>query len=58
MYLGGFVNEEDAANAYDLAALACKGAAVPTNFPACQYEDSLGEIRNCSKVSRTGPAAV
>ncbi|BDA44863.1 probable AP2-like ethylene-responsive transcription factor PLT2 at C-terminar half [Coccomyxa sp. Obi] len=49
MYLGGFVNEEDAARAYDLAALACKGPSVPTNFAASQYEDNLSEIRGCSR---------
>ena len=50
MYLGGFVDEEDAARAYDLAALACKGASVPTNFAASDYQSSLAEISSCSRV--------
>lgn len=50
MYLGGFVNEEDAARAYDLAALACKGSSVPTNFAASEYHSSLAEISGCSRV--------
>ena len=50
MYLGGFQDEDDAARAYDLAALACKGPAVPTNFPAEGYSDSLAEIGGSSRV--------
>lgn len=57
MYLGGFVNEEDAARAYDLAALACKGPSVPTNFAASQYEDNLSEIRGSSRVPCQLPPA-
>ena len=50
MYLGGFVAEEDAARAYDLAALACKGLTVPTNFAASQYSQSLAEVSGSSRV--------
>lgn len=50
MYLGGFVNEEDAARAYDLAALACKGRSVPTNFAPSDYDDNLSEISGSSRV--------
>ncbi len=50
MYLGGFVNEEDAARAYDLAALACKGRSVPTNFAPSDYNDNLSEISGSSRV--------
>jgi len=50
MYLGGFQDEDDAARAYDLAALACKGLSVPTNFPAEGYTDSLAEIGGSSRV--------
>ena len=50
MYLGGFQDEDDAARAYDLAALACKGPTVPTNFPAEGYSDSLAEIGGSSRV--------
>ena len=52
MYLGGFQDEDDAARAYDLAALACKGPTVPTNFPAEGYSDSLAEIGGSSRVAR------
>ena len=52
MYLGGFVAEEDAARAYDLAALACKGLTVPTNFAASQYGQSLAEVSGSSRVRR------
>jgi hypothetical protein len=57
MYLGGFVAEEDAARAYDLAALACKGLAVPTNFAAAQYKESLAEVSGSSRVRAQPPPA-
>ena len=50
MYLGGFQDEDDAARAYDLAALACKGLNVPTNFPVEGYTESLAEIGGSSRV--------
>ena len=50
MYLGGFQDEDDAARAYDLAALACKGLSVPTNFPAEAYTESLADIGGSSRV--------
>lgn len=33
VYLGGYEEEEAAAEAYDMAALKSKGAGCPTNFP-------------------------
>jgi hypothetical protein len=49
LYLGGFNVQEDAARAYDLAALACKGAKASTNFRAMEYERQLRELQNHSE---------
>ena len=53
LYLGGFESEQDAAHAYDLAALACKGRGVPTNFPASHYRAELAEVASYSQVLAT-----
>ncbi len=37
VYLGGYENEEHAAEAYDVAALKCKGPRVRTNFPLSRW---------------------
>ncbi len=37
VYLGGYEHEEHAAEAYDVAALKCKGFRVKTNFDADRY---------------------
>lgn len=37
MYLGGYEREDHAAEAYDVAALKCKGPRVKTNFPISKY---------------------
>jgi len=50
LYLGGFESEEDAAHAYDLAALACKGRGVPTNFPSSTYRAELAVVAAYSQV--------
>ncbi|DBA93598.1 hypothetical protein WJX82_009691 [Trebouxia sp. C0006] len=39
VYLGGYEHEEHAAEAYDVAALKCKGFRVKTNFDADRYSD-------------------
>eukprot|EP00884_Botryococcus_braunii_P015256 jgi/Botrbrau1/2413/Bobra.0395s0041.1 len=49
IYLGGFDSEIDAAHAYDLAALACKGTHVPTNYPAQVYAEQLEAVRDKPK---------
>ena len=41
VYLGGFATEDDAARAYDLAAVGCKGPSVEINFPAADYAEAL-----------------
>lgn len=51
LYLGGFESEEDAAKAYDIAALASKGKDFNTNFPAQSYQAELAQLRTASKVS-------
>ena len=43
----------DAARGYDIAALACKGHHVPTNFGLASYKEELVRLGNCSKVSAT-----
>lgn len=49
LYLGGFNFQEDAARAYDLAALACKGSKACTNFHASEYTSQLEEIQSFSE---------
>ncbi|MEW5316903.1 MAG: hypothetical protein WDW38_008244 [Sanguina aurantia] len=41
VYLGGYEGEEHAAEAYDVAALKCKGIKVKTNFPVSRYTDLM-----------------
>ena len=40
-YLGGFATEDDAARAFDLAAIGCKGPLAETNFPAADYAEAM-----------------
>lgn len=51
LYLGGFQTELDAARAYDIAALSCKGPHVVTNYPEEAYAQELQETAGCSTVS-------
>ncbi|KAK9903522.1 hypothetical protein WJX75_007991 [Coccomyxa subellipsoidea] len=49
-YLGGFKTEEEAAHAYDLAALGCKGPKAETNFPAATYTaETSTELKDLSQ---------
>ncbi len=51
VYLGGFCSEEEAARAYDLAALGCKGPSAEINFPAADYVKELStELVGLSQV--------
>jgi AP2-like factor (euAP2 lineage) len=47
--LGGFDAQIDAAKAYDLAALACKGLDAIINFSPEEYEQQLKEIAGFSR---------
>lgn len=56
VYLGGYECEEHAAEAYDVAALKCKGCRVRTNFPVSRYAVFLSQHRchNLSTASGIG----
>ena len=49
LYLGGFDAQIEAAQAYDLAALACKGPDAVINFTPEDYDDQLKEIEGFSR---------
>ncbi|EFN55119.1 hypothetical protein CHLNCDRAFT_23683, partial [Chlorella variabilis] len=48
VYAGGYEQEEHAAEAFDIAALKCKGRRVKTNFEIGKYADLLGCIGKMS----------
>eukprot|EP01025_Chloroclados_australasicus_P062227 TRINITY_DN8172_c0_g1_i2.p1 TRINITY_DN8172_c0_g1~~TRINITY_DN8172_c0_g1_i2.p1 ORF type:complete len:621 (-),score=81.37 TRINITY_DN8172_c0_g1_i2:249-2111(-) len=48
VYLGGYNVEEHAAEAYDVAAIKCKGPKVKTNFNISKYKDLLEYMDNVS----------
>ncbi|GAB4817991.1 hypothetical protein N2152v2_005037 [Parachlorella kessleri] len=49
LYLGGFDDQDDAARAYDIAALACKGEGADTNFPATDYVVQMQEVQGLTR---------
>ena len=54
MYLGGFATEDDAARAYDLAAVGCKGPSVEINFPLADYAEALRtDLAGLSQVDKS-----
>ena len=64
VYLGGYEHEEHAAEAYDVAALKCKGTRVRTNFPISRSvlapprtgpPPHSGTTRMCHVEDRAGP---
>jgi hypothetical protein len=53
VYLGGYDTEEQAALAYDIAAIKCRGTGAITNFNVSNYQQDLahlGEVRACAAV--------
>ncbi|KVI01409.1 AP2/ERF domain-containing protein [Cynara cardunculus var. scolymus] len=46
---GGYDKEDKAARAYDLAALKYWGPTTTTNFPVCNYEKELEEMKNMTR---------
>ncbi|XP_071740635.1 AP2-like ethylene-responsive transcription factor AIL5 [Rutidosis leptorrhynchoides] len=49
VYLGGYDKEDKAARAYDLTALKYWGPTTTTNFPVCNYEKELEEMKNMTR---------
>ncbi|XP_076916182.1 AP2-like ethylene-responsive transcription factor AIL5 [Bidens hawaiensis] len=46
---GGYDKEDKAARAYDLAALKYWGLTTTTNFPVCNYEKEIEEMKNMTR---------
>ena len=53
VYLGGYEVEEHAAEAYDVAAIKCKGPKVKTNFPLEKYTELMRFMDTISLEVRT-----
>ena len=51
VYLGRYNTELEAAQAYDRAAVRCKGTKAVTNFDANEYKDELTEFEELAQVT-------
>lgn len=49
VYLGGFDSEEQAALAYDIAAVKCRGNDAVTNYPIANYAQELANLEQVTK---------
>ena len=60
VYLGGYSNEQHAAEAFDLVALKCKlvknGRKIKLNYPASKYQDLQGYLLSTSRRTHHGPS--
>ncbi|VFQ69001.1 unnamed protein product [Cuscuta campestris] len=57
LYLGTFSTQEEAAVAYDIAAIEQKGANAVTNFDISNYADKLKEIREQNQIKQHSPSS-
>lgn len=55
VYLGGYEREDHAAEAYDVAALKCKGPRVKTNFPITKQASAI--LLHCLAISSALPSS-
>ena len=59
VYLGGFATEDDAAKAYDLAVIGCRGPSAELNFPEADYSQILStDLAGLSQVGALAMSCV